>query len=180
MFANGRQRCLCCRSSSNSSIHPLQTRPRPRSLIHTSTQASRFAPDSTTLLPPYPRDRSLPSRAEADPASFVLAARHILKSRGRNLRLGRSSLFTPTATASPTRFSPLYTLQTRAFSRSPFAMTATKIDGTAIAKSIRERLHAEIEATQKANPRFKPSLKIIQGIFHLTSGRIYIYSDVQL
>jgi methylenetetrahydrofolate dehydrogenase (NADP+)/methenyltetrahydrofolate cyclohydrolase/formyltetrahydrofolate synthetase len=42
-------------------------------------------------------------------------------------------------------------------------MTATKIDGTAIAKKIRERLHAEIESTQKINPRYKPSLKIIQG-----------------
>ncbi|KAJ5040953.1 uncharacterized protein L3040_005512 [Drepanopeziza brunnea f. sp. 'multigermtubi'] len=41
-------------------------------------------------------------------------------------------------------------------------MTATKIDGTAIANSIRERIHAEIEATQKVNPQYKPSLKIIQ------------------
>lgn len=41
-------------------------------------------------------------------------------------------------------------------------MTATKIDGTAIAKTIRERLHQEIQDTQKINPRFKPSLKIIQ------------------
>lgn len=41
-------------------------------------------------------------------------------------------------------------------------MTATKIDGNAIAKDIRERLHAEIEAQQKINPRYKPSLKIIQ------------------
>jgi methylenetetrahydrofolate dehydrogenase (NADP+)/methenyltetrahydrofolate cyclohydrolase/formyltetrahydrofolate synthetase len=42
-------------------------------------------------------------------------------------------------------------------------MTATKIDGTAVAKKIRERLRAEIESTQKINPRYKPSLKIIQG-----------------
>jgi methylenetetrahydrofolate dehydrogenase (NADP+)/methenyltetrahydrofolate cyclohydrolase/formyltetrahydrofolate synthetase len=42
-------------------------------------------------------------------------------------------------------------------------MTATKIDGTAIARNIREKLHAEIEQTQKTNPRYKPSLKIIQG-----------------
>jgi methylenetetrahydrofolate dehydrogenase (NADP+)/methenyltetrahydrofolate cyclohydrolase/formyltetrahydrofolate synthetase len=42
-------------------------------------------------------------------------------------------------------------------------MTATTIDGTAIAKKIRERLHAEIEQTQKTNPRYRPSLKIIQG-----------------
>jgi hypothetical protein len=42
-------------------------------------------------------------------------------------------------------------------------MTATKIDGTAIAKNIREKLHAEIEQAQKINPRYKPTLKIIQG-----------------
>jgi methylenetetrahydrofolate dehydrogenase (NADP+) / methenyltetrahydrofolate cyclohydrolase / formyltetrahydrofolate synthetase len=41
-------------------------------------------------------------------------------------------------------------------------MTANKIDGTAIAKKIRERLHTEIENTQKANPRYKPCLRIIQ------------------
>ena len=39
---------------------------------------------------------------------------------------------------------------------------ATKIDGTAIAKKIREGLHAEILEKQKLNPRYKPSLKIIQ------------------
>jgi methylenetetrahydrofolate dehydrogenase (NADP+)/methenyltetrahydrofolate cyclohydrolase/formyltetrahydrofolate synthetase len=41
-------------------------------------------------------------------------------------------------------------------------MVGTKIDGTAIAKKIRERLHADIKQTQKVNPRFKPSLKILQ------------------
>ncbi|KAH3914982.1 hypothetical protein HBI56_017090 [Parastagonospora nodorum] len=41
-------------------------------------------------------------------------------------------------------------------------MTATKIDGTAIAKSIRERLGAKIKERQSANPRYKPSLKIVQ------------------
>jgi methylenetetrahydrofolate dehydrogenase (NADP+) / methenyltetrahydrofolate cyclohydrolase / formyltetrahydrofolate synthetase len=53
--------------------------------------------------------------------------------------------------------------QRASFSSTSIAMTAKKIDGTAIAKSIRERLHAEIKNTQKTNPRFKPSLKIIQG-----------------
>jgi len=42
-------------------------------------------------------------------------------------------------------------------------MTATKIDGTAIAKSIRDGLKTEIEQIQQANPRFKPSLVIFQG-----------------
>jgi methylenetetrahydrofolate dehydrogenase (NADP+)/methenyltetrahydrofolate cyclohydrolase/formyltetrahydrofolate synthetase len=41
-------------------------------------------------------------------------------------------------------------------------MTATKIDGTAIAKSIREGLKAEIAKIQESNPRFKPSLVIFQ------------------
>jgi methylenetetrahydrofolate dehydrogenase (NADP+) / methenyltetrahydrofolate cyclohydrolase / formyltetrahydrofolate synthetase len=41
-------------------------------------------------------------------------------------------------------------------------MVGQKIDGTAIAKGIRKRLHNEINEAQKLNPRFKPSLKIIQ------------------
>jgi methylenetetrahydrofolate dehydrogenase (NADP+) / methenyltetrahydrofolate cyclohydrolase / formyltetrahydrofolate synthetase len=36
------------------------------------------------------------------------------------------------------------------------------IDGTAIARSIRERIHAQIQEAKKLNPRYKPSLKIIQ------------------
>lgn len=51
----------------------------------------------------------------------------------------------------------------RPFSNTSSAMTAKKIDGTAIAKAIRERLCAEIEKAQKTNPRFKPSLRIVQG-----------------
>jgi len=43
-------------------------------------------------------------------------------------------------------------------------MAAIKIDGNAIAKDIREKLHAQIDEQQKGNPRFKPSLKIIQGM----------------
>jgi methylenetetrahydrofolate dehydrogenase (NADP+) / methenyltetrahydrofolate cyclohydrolase / formyltetrahydrofolate synthetase len=41
-------------------------------------------------------------------------------------------------------------------------MAGQKIDGTAIAKSIREKLHSEIQEAQKVNPRYKPSLKILQ------------------
>ncbi|KAK4240205.1 formate--tetrahydrofolate ligase-domain-containing protein [Achaetomium macrosporum] len=41
-------------------------------------------------------------------------------------------------------------------------MTATKIDGTAIARKVRERLHAEIAEKKVINPRFQPCLKIIQ------------------
>ncbi|KAI0974025.1 formate--tetrahydrofolate ligase-domain-containing protein [Xylaria arbuscula] len=41
-------------------------------------------------------------------------------------------------------------------------MPAIKLDGTAIAKSIRERLAAEVVEKQKLNPQYQPSLKIIQ------------------
>ncbi|KAL6705084.1 tetrahydrofolate synthase [Coniothyrium glycines] len=41
-------------------------------------------------------------------------------------------------------------------------MTATKIDGTAIAREIREKLGAKIQERQQQNPRYRPSLKIVQ------------------
>ncbi|KAH0542056.1 hypothetical protein FGG08_003521 [Glutinoglossum americanum] len=43
-------------------------------------------------------------------------------------------------------------------------MTATRIDGTAIARRIRERLRAQIEKEQETNPRFKPAFTIIQEL----------------
>jgi methylenetetrahydrofolate dehydrogenase (NADP+)/methenyltetrahydrofolate cyclohydrolase/formyltetrahydrofolate synthetase len=42
-------------------------------------------------------------------------------------------------------------------------MAGQKIDGTAIAKSIRERLGQKIKEKQEKNPRYRPSLKIVQG-----------------
>lgn len=54
--------------------------------------------------------------------------------------------------------------QHRQFSSSPATMTGQKIDGNAIAKSIREGLNAEIKKTQEVNPRYKPTLRIIQGM----------------
>ena len=48
----------------------------------------------------------------------------------------------------------------------PFSSTTTmaaKIDGTAIARRIRERINHDIARRQSSNPRFQPSLTIIQG-----------------
>ena len=42
-------------------------------------------------------------------------------------------------------------------------MVATKIDGTAIAKKIRDGLNEEIKKKQSVSPNFKPALTIIQG-----------------
>ncbi|KAK1688758.1 hypothetical protein BDP55DRAFT_29481 [Colletotrichum godetiae] len=44
------------------------------------------------------------------------------------------------------------------------AMVANKIDGTAVAKKIRESIASDILEKQKANPRFQPRLTIIQGM----------------
>lgn len=52
----------------------------------------------------------------------------------------------------------------RLFSSSSVDMVGIKIDGNAIAKEIREKLHAQIDEQLKTNPRFHPSLKIIQGM----------------
>ena len=50
----------------------------------------------------------------------------------------------------------------RPFSASARVMGADKIDGTAIAKGIREKINAETKKTQETNPRYKPSLTIVQ------------------
>ena len=56
----------------------------------------------------------------------------------------------------------LHSLGSRNISSSDHRMAAERIDGTAIAKSIRERINAEIKKTQETNPRYKPSLTIVQ------------------
>ena len=43
-------------------------------------------------------------------------------------------------------------------------MVGAKIDGTQIAKGIRENLKTEIAQIQNVNPRFQPSLVIFQGV----------------
>ncbi|OJD34603.1 formate-tetrahydrofolate ligase [Diplodia corticola] len=57
---------------------------------------------------------------------------------------------------------PSLVAASRSFHSSPLTMVAAKIDGNAIAKSIRERLHDEIAQTQSSNPRYRPALRIIQ------------------
>ena len=50
----------------------------------------------------------------------------------------------------------------RLFSSNPQVMSAIKIDGNAIAKRIREKINADIKKIQKTNPRYQPSLIIVQ------------------
>lgn len=65
----------------------------------------------------------------------------------------------------------------RAFYSNSTNTMASKIDGTAIAKSIRAGLKTEIEQIQQSNPRFKPSLVIYQSmlipLYHPPSYSLY-------
>jgi hypothetical protein len=159
MFTNAVTRWQYCTCSISTSIN---TRSFLKRSIGFRGQALQVRSSKADLL-----TRSLHTGVRSltnSSASSCLAARHI-ESRGQNLQLRRSSLLNP-----PSARAPFYILSTpylprqRSFSATSFAMTATKIDGTAVAKQIRERLRAEIVETQKTNPRYRPSLKIIQGI----------------
>ena len=48
--------------------------------------------------------------------------------------------------------------------RASSKMVATKIDGTAIAKKIKEQLSAVVTKSKAAEPTFNPSLTILQGV----------------
>lgn len=50
----------------------------------------------------------------------------------------------------------------RSFSSNSREMATEKIDGTVIAKGIREKINASIKKAQETNPRYKPSLTIVQ------------------
>ncbi|KAL9027022.1 MAG: hypothetical protein Q9196_004398 [Gyalolechia fulgens] len=53
-------------------------------------------------------------------------------------------------------------LNRRSFASSAKAMAAERIDGTAMARAIRDRIISDIKTTQQTNPRYKPSLTIVQ------------------
>ncbi|KAI4171905.1 MAG: hypothetical protein LQ343_003982 [Gyalolechia ehrenbergii] len=53
-------------------------------------------------------------------------------------------------------------LNSRSFAGSAKIMAAERIDGTAIARVIRDRVNLDIKHTQQTNPRYKPSLTIVQ------------------
>jgi len=89
---------------------------------------------------------------------FSLSFNQLPSARGDRRSIVRSSAPSPPSCGF---LIPPVTASHRNFCSS--AVMASKIDGTAIAKSIREGLKAEIEKAQESNPRFKPNLVIFQG-----------------
>lgn len=102
------------------------------------------------------RHRSAHRTSFSTSFSPELNFRRFSAGRGVNPRGRRYALVRPDLTFIPSSIC-------RSFSSTGTAM-ATKIDGTAIAKSIRGELKAEIEKIQESNPRFKPNLVIFQGM----------------
>lgn len=126
----------------------------PRALSNRSCSAAaarQFSAAATGSTPLFTTKRSSPPAAPPAPhcpASSTFSSRR------------------PLLLASPSALLPLpfsaHRGTGRFFSTTSAAMVATKLDGTAIAKSIRERIGREIAERQKLNPRYRPSLKIVQ------------------
>ncbi|EZG08637.1 hypothetical protein H106_02187 [Trichophyton rubrum CBS 735.88] len=120
-------------------------------------------PPASSLLRRRPLLRLTAAAASLSPAPPVLTLSNYFSSSPR----AASSLPLPLPLVPPPSLS---SSAPPSLDQSPFArqstttaaMGASKIDGTAIAKAIRERLNGEIKETQKTNPRFKPSLVIYQ------------------
>ncbi|VBB80552.1 Putative C-1-tetrahydrofolate synthase [Podospora comata] len=101
--------------------------------------------------------RSAPRQAQS-PSPVKVAHAHAQRLRlGLGLARNHTTALLHSASAQPNSF-----LAHRAFSSSSAAMVAQKIDGTAVAKRVREQLKAEIAEKKGINPRFEPCLKIIQ------------------
>lgn len=74
-----------------------------------------------------------------------------------------TTLLARCAAAAATKQLPAHRfISRRTFSNTAANMTGSKIDGTAIAKAIREKIKSEITELQTKNPRFKPNLVIYQ------------------
>jgi len=98
-------------------------------------------------------------------SNITVAARYITTPRG-TLRASRGAQYIERILdQKSTNFIPHNCRQSakRYFSGSLRNMAAEKIDGTAIAKGIRTTLQEEIKKRQETNPRYKPSLTIVQG-----------------
>ncbi|KAJ4185467.1 tetrahydrofolate synthase [Fusarium falciforme] len=142
------------------------THPQAQAQTPSRTKSSRSRqtrPHTCSGVPPVSPvlalGATIPTAPPPRPAAHFIYA-DCLSDNSRRLNFASVSV----AGSSPSVRRILHPLfdQRRNFSSTTATMVATKIDGTAIAKSIRERLCAEVAAKQKLNPRYQPCLKIIQ------------------
>lgn len=141
---------LCSSSFASSPLSAsLQQSPQPASV--TSRVPSATTPDSTSATQLSAAFHPTIAPTATNPQSVFTRRRFPTASRLSPLPTTSSSLVS--------------SRNNRLFSTTTAAMVARQLDGTAIAKAIRERIGAEIAERQKANPRYQPCLKIIQSMF---------------
>ena len=170
-IVKGRGYCCYCKSPKHRTSR-CATVTKPITPSASSSPAALISSSHTAAAANYSSTSTPPSQV-TDVASFT----HTTSALRSTLRNGQASLrsaFPRSATLfsasntprpAPLNYNNNITLSHRSFTSSATNMVAQKIDGNAIAKEIREGLHAQIDEKRRSNPRFNPSLKIIQGAY---------------
>lgn len=147
-----------CTNSRN--IHSHGTNPEPECVDRASKDPASGDPSRPIAIATAhlaaPTPRFCPSTTITTTTSFSKPT--FTPSSSRNLLRIRSSIIRRPSSIDSSALGRAF------FSTSSAVMAAQKIDGTAIAKSIRGRLQVEIQERKQANPKYIPSLKIIQGV----------------
>lgn len=160
----------CVNAIHRASADPAQHRVRPPiTPVALTARTPRFCPPAPT------RNTTTLFSARPFASTYFLTSNSSSTSSPLSLHSRRITLASHTVRP-PAVGSDSLDLGKASFSTSRPVMTAQKIDGTAIAKSIRARLHSEIQERKNANPRYIPSLKIIQGM----SSQPEMYTPLEL
>ena len=154
---------------------PTQSQSNP-AIITLRFLRATYGPHSAFIAPPTTLSESstAPSLCAVDASKVASSTLPVLSStsaallRFSHAGLARRVQFPSSTKRTGSVASSLY----RSFHTTRTTMVATRLDGTAIAKAIRERLAAEIVEKQEFNPRYKPNLRIIQGMFYSSSRNL--------
>lgn len=165
-IVKGRGYCCYCKSPKHRTsrcatvIKPITPSSSASRSSHTIAAAASYS--TTTTPPSLTAVASLTSSSSSALRATVRNGQAQLRSTfTRSASLLSASSSTPRP--APLSYNNTITSSRRSFTTSSVNMVAQKIDGNAIAKEIREGLHAQIDEKRQNNPRFNPSLKIIQG-----------------
>ena len=171
-IVKGRGYCCYCKSPKHRTSR-CATVIKPITSSASSSPAALIRSSHTAAAANYSSTSTPPSQVSnvASLTHTSSALRSTLRSNGQaSLRstFPRSATLisaSNTPRPAPLSYNNTITSSHRSFTSSAANMVAQKIDGNAIAKEIREGLHAQIDEKRRSNPRFNPSLKIIQGAY---------------
>lgn len=180
--------CICSSSTSASTATPQIAhihQGHKNQSRQTQGQTQSHAAILSLSLPMRPFSTPTHSRPALSPGTGLLAHATVRSPSSRPHSTTSKAAFS--LPRRPTRLGSPYLLthpsssfyRRRRFTTSA-AMSARILDGTAIAKSIRERIGTEIAEKQKLNPRYKPCLKIIQGTHSAQSFSLTYLSRSEL